>query len=197
MTAMLLPASSFLVEEFERLKRKIWESLIEADVRARYFARTPEKPSPWQRVLAVVGGRVEEPAAQFAALQARWSTLLERYEFLWDKLSVQDPGEVDRHWRALQVEHRALIEEEAEQHRLNTSLAVECEVEALRTRGRLEAEKARILAEIERLREESKKPQDYGSPTLNYYESEALRDRLDAFEAKYRAFGGTLPDVEE
>jgi|SRR5947209_1629258 len=105
--------------------------------------------------------------------------------------------EVDRHWRALQVEHRKLIKEEGEQHRLKTRLAVECEVEALRARGRLEAEKARILAEIERLREESKKPQDDGSPALSYYESEALRDRLDAFEAKYRDFGGTLPDVEE
>jgi hypothetical protein len=80
---------------------------------------------------------------------------------------------------------------------LDTRLAIECEVEALRARGRLEAEKARLLAEIERLREESKEPQDYGSPTLNYYESEALRDRLDAFEAKYRAFGGTLPDAEK
>jgi hypothetical protein len=95
------------------------------------------------------------------------------------------------------VKHRTLIEEEAEQHRLNTRLAVECEVEALRARGRLETEKARILAEIERLREESKKPQDSGSPTLNYRESEALRGRLDAFEAKYRAFGGTLPNAEE
>ena len=37
---MLPPASPFLVEEFERLKRKIWESLIEADVQARYFARS-------------------------------------------------------------------------------------------------------------------------------------------------------------
>ncbi|MEA2564657.1 MAG: hypothetical protein QOH06_6161 [Acidobacteriota bacterium] len=190
MTSILPPASSFLVEEFERLKRKIWESLIEADVRARYFARISEKPGLWQRVLAVVGGRVEEPAAQLAALQARWNTLLDHYELLWHQLSVQDPGEVDRHWRALQVKHRELIEEEAEQHRLNTRLAVECEVEALRARGCLEAEKARILAEIERLREESKKPQDYCSPTLNYYESEALQDRLDAFEAKYRAFGG-------
>ena len=194
---MLPPASPFLVEEFERLKRKIWESLIEADVRARYFARLPEKPGLWQRVLAAVDGRVEEPAARLAALQARWSSLLERYELLWDQLSVQDPGEVDRYWRALQGEHRTLIEEEAEQYRLNMRLAVECEVEALQARGRLEAEKARILAEIERLREESKKPQDYGSPTLNYYESEALRERLDAFEAKYRAFGGTLPAAEE
>jgi len=191
---MLPPASPFLVEEFERLKRKIWESLIEADVRARYFARIPEKPGLWQRMLAAVG-RAEEPAAQLAAVQARWSSLLECYELLWYQLSVQDPGEVDRHWRALQVEHRTLIEE-AEQHRLNMRLAVECEVEALRARGRLEAEKARILAEIERLREESKKPQNYGSPTLSYYESEALRDRLDAFEAKYRALGGTLPDAK-
>ncbi|HEY4563813.1 MAG TPA: hypothetical protein VIJ36_12590 [Thermoanaerobaculia bacterium] len=197
MTAMLPPASPFLVEEFERLKRKLWESLIEADVRARYFARISEKPGLWQRVLAVVGRRAEEPAAQLAARQARWTSLRERYELLWAQLSVQDPGEVDRHWRALQVEHRTLIEEEAEQHRLNTRLAVECEVEALRARGRLEAEKARILAEIERLREESKKPRDHGSPTLDYYESEALRDRLDTFEAKHRAFGGTLPDVEE
>jgi hypothetical protein len=194
---MLPPASPFLVEEFERLKRKIWESLIEADVRARYFARIPEKPGLWQRVLAAVGGRVEEPAAQLADLQARWSSLLGRYEFLWDQLSVQDSSEIDRHWRALQVEHRALIEEEAEQHRLNTRLAVECEVEALRARGCMETERARLLAEIERLRRESKRPQDYGSPALNYYESEALRDRLDAFEAKYRAFGGTLPDAEE
>lgn len=194
---MLPPASPFLVEELERLKRKIWESLIEADVRARYFARISEKPGLWQRVLAAVGGRTEEPAAQLAAFQARWSSLRERYEHLWDQLSVQDPGEVDRRWRAIQVEHRTLIQEEADQHRLKTRLAVECEVEALRTRGRLEAEKARILAEIERLREESKRAQDYGSPTLNYYESEALRDRLDAFEAKYRALGGTLPDAEE
>jgi hypothetical protein len=193
---MLPPASPFLVEEFERLKRKIWESLIEADVRARYFARIPEKPGLWQRVLAAVSRRVEKPAAQPAALQARWSSLLERYELLWDQLSVQDPGEVDRRWRALQVVHRTLIEEEA-QKRLNTRLEVECEVEVLRARGGLETEKARILAEIEKLREESKKPQDYGSPTLNYYESEDLRDRLDAFEAKYRAFGGTLPDAEE
>jgi hypothetical protein len=194
---MLPPASPFLVEEFERLKRKIWESLIETEVRARYFARLPEKPGLWRRVLAAVGGRVETPAAQLAALQARWHSLLGRYELLWDQLSVQDPGEVDRHWRALQVEHRTLIEEEAEQHRLNTRLAVECEVEALRARGCLETEKARILAEIERLREESQKPQDYGSPGLNYRESEALRDRLDAFEAKYRVFGGTLPDPEK
>jgi hypothetical protein len=83
---MLPPASPFLVEEFERLKRKIWESLIEADVRARYFARIPEKPGLWQRVLAAVGGRVKEPTAQLAALQARWSSLLERYELLWDQL---------------------------------------------------------------------------------------------------------------
>lgn len=193
---MLPPASPFLVEEFEHLKRKIWESLIEADSRARYFARIPEKPGLWQRALAAIGGRAGEPAAQLAALQARWSSLLERYELLWDQLSVQDPGEVDRHWRALQVEHRTLIEEEAEQHRLNTRLAVECEGEALRARGRLEAEKARILAEIQRLREESKKPQDYGSPALNYYQSEALRERLGDFEAKYRAFGGTLPDAQ-
>jgi hypothetical protein len=194
---MLPPASPFLVEELERLKRKIWESLIEADVRARYFARILEKPGLWQRVLAAVGGRVEEPAVELAALQARWSSLLGRYELLWDQLSVEDPGEVDRQWRALQVEHRALIEEETERYWLNTRLAAECEVEALRARGRLETEKARILAEIERLREERKKPQDSGSPTLAYYESEALRDRLDAFEAKYRAFGGTLPDAEE
>ncbi|HEY4573420.1 MAG TPA: hypothetical protein VIJ26_05645, partial [Thermoanaerobaculia bacterium] len=127
MTAMLPPASPFLVEEFERLKRKLWESLIEADVRARYFARISEKPGLWQRVLAVVGRRAEEPAAQLAARQARWTSLRERYELLWDQLSVQDPGEVDRHWRALQVEHRTLIEEEAERHRLNTRLAVECE----------------------------------------------------------------------
>jgi pimeloyl-ACP methyl ester carboxylesterase len=191
---MLPPASPLLVEELERLERKIWESLIEADARARYFARIPEEPGLWKRVLAAVGGRAKEPAAQLAALQARWSSLLERYEFLWDQLSVQDPGEVDRHWRALQVKHRTLIQEEAEQHRLNTRLAVECEVEALRARGRLEAEKVRILAEIERLREERKKPQDYGSPNLDYYESEALRDRLQDFEAKYRAFGGTLSD---
>jgi hypothetical protein len=190
---MLPPASPFLVEEFERLERKIWESLIEAEVRARYFARIAEKPGLWRRVLAALGGRVETPAA----LQARWSSLLGRYQLLWDQLSVQDPGEVDRHWRALQVEHWTLIEEEAEQHRLNTRLAVECEVEALRARGCLETEKARILAEIERLREESQKPQDYGSPSLEYRESEALRDSLDAFEAKYRGFGGTLPDPEE
>jgi len=194
---MLPPASPFQVEEFERLKRKIWESLIEADVRARYFARISEKPGLWQRALAAVGGRTEDPAAQLAALQIMWSSLLERYELLWDQLSVQDPGEVDRHWRALQVEHRTLIKEEAEQHRLKKRLAVECEVEVLRARGRLEAEKARILAEIERLREEGKEPQAYGSPSLSYYESEALRDRLDAFEAKYRALGGTLPDAEE
>jgi len=99
---MLPPASPFLVEEFERLERKIWESLIEADGRARYFARIPEEPGLWQRVLAAVGGRAEEPAAQLAALQARWS-----------------------------------------------------------------------------------------------YESEALRDRRDDLEAKYGAFGGTLPEVEE
>ncbi len=197
MTSMLPPASSFLAEKFERLQRKIWESLIEADVRARYFARIPEEPGLWQRVLTFFGGRVEEPAAQLAALQARWSTLRDRYELLWDQLSFQDSGEVDRHWRALQGEHRALIEEEAGRHRLNTRRAVECEVEALRGRGRLEAEKARILAEIERLREESKKPQDYGSPALNYYQSEALQERLEDFEAKYRAFGGVLPKAEE
>lgn len=55
LNAMLPPASPFLVEELERLKRKIWESLIEADVRARYFARILEKPGLWQRVLAVLG----------------------------------------------------------------------------------------------------------------------------------------------
>jgi hypothetical protein len=195
---MLPPESPFLVEELERLKRKIWESLIEADVRVRYLTRISEQPGLWARVLAAVGGRAEKRAAQLATLQARWSSLLKRYELLWDQLSVEDPGEVDRHWRALQVEHRTLMQEEAEQRRLNTRLAVvECEVEALRARGRLEAEKARILAEIERLREERKKPLDSGSPTLDYHESEALRRRLDDFEAKYRAFGGTLPPESE
>ncbi len=193
---MLPPASPFQVEELERLKRKIWESVIEADVRVRYFARISEKPGLWQRVLAAVGGS-EEPAARLAAFQAKWRSLLERYELLWNQLSVQDPGEVDRHWRALQREHRTLIEEETAQHRLNTRLAVECEVDALRARGRLEAEKGRILAEIERLREESKKPWDDSSSTIDFYEFRALRDRLAAFEAKYRAFGGTLPDAEE
>lgn len=194
--SFLPPASPFLVEEFKRLKRKIWESLIEADVHARYFARMPEKRGFWQTARPAVGERVEGSAAQLGALQTRWSSLLEQYEFLWDQLSVQDPSEVDRQWRGLQAEHRTLIEEAAG-HRLNTRLALECEADALRARGRLEAEKARMLAEIERLREEIKKPEDYGSPTLNYHESEAVRDRLDALEAKYRAFEGAVPGAEE
>ena len=108
---MLPPASPFQVEEFERLQRKIWESLIEADVRARYFARILENPGLWQKVLAVVRGYAEKPVAPLAVLQAKWRSLLERYELLWDQLSVQDPSEVDRHWRALQVVHRTLTEE--------------------------------------------------------------------------------------
>lgn len=197
MTAMLPPASPFLVEEFERLERKIWESLIEADVRVRYFGRISKQPDLWQRLLAAVGWHVEDAAAQIAALQARWSSLLGRYELLWDQLSVQDPGEVDRHWRALQGEHKALMEEETEQHRLNRRLALECEVEALRARGRLETEKVRILAEIKKLREEIKKLPDSFSSMLDYYNFDGLQDRLYALETKYRAFGGTLPDAEE
>jgi hypothetical protein len=194
---MLPPASPFLIEEFERLERKIWESLIEADARTRYFARISEERGLWQRVRAAVGGRAEESAAQFAALQARWRSLLDRYELLLGQLSFEDSSEVDRHWRALQMEHRTLIQEEAEQHRLKTRLAVECEVEALRAHGRLEAEKARILAEIERVRQERKRPQDYGSSNLAFHEFMALRERLDDFEAKYKAFGGTFPEMEE
>jgi len=187
---MLPPASPFQVEEFERLQRKIWESLIEADVRARYFARILENPGLWQRVLAVVRGNAEKPVAPLAVLQAKWRSLLERYELLWDQLSVQDPSEVDRHWRALQVVHRTLTEE-AKEHRLDTRLAVECEVEALRARGGLEAEKARILAQIQRLREQRKMPVD---SARDFRETEDLWLRLEAFEAKYRAFGGTLSD---
>lgn len=194
---MLPPASPFLVEEFERLECKIWESLIEADVRVRYFGRIPEKSSLWQKVLAAVGGHVEGPAAQLAALRARWGSLLGRYELLWEQLSVEDPGEVDRHWRALQGERNALLEEETEQHRLNRRLALECEAEALRARGRLETEKVRILAEIEKLREERKKMPDSFSSMLDYYKFDGLQGSLYALEEKYRAFGGTLPDTEE
>lgn len=188
MTAMLPPASPFHVEEFERLQRKIWESLIEADVRARYFARTFKNPGLWQRLLAAVRAYAGKPVAPRVGIQARWRSLLERYELLWDQLSVQDPGEVDRHWRALQVEHRTLMEE-AKEHRLNTRRSVLCEVEALRARGGLEAEKARILAEIERLRAERKRPVD---PALDWRVRESLWLTLDDLEAKYRAFGGTL-----
>ena len=193
---MLPPVPPFLVEEFERLKRKVWESLIEADARARYSARLLEEPDLRRTVLVAVGRRAEELAAQLAAQQVRWTSLLERYEALWNQLSEQEPGEVDRHWRAVQVEHSRLLAEEAEMPRPDTGLMVGCEVAALRARGRLEAERTRILGEIERLREERKRPQDCGSPTLDYYESEALRDRLDDLEVKYRAFGGALPDAE-
>jgi hypothetical protein len=199
MTAMLPPTSPFLAEELERLQRKIWESLIEADVRVRYFARIPDEPVLWPKMLAAVGERSEDFAAQLLALQTRWSSLLGSYELLWDQLSIEDPDEIDRHWRALQVERRRLTEEKVEQLRLNTRLATECEVEALRARGWLETEKARLLAEIERLRAERKKPQASGDAfsILDYHESEALRDTLDAFEAKYRSFGGTLPASED
>lgn len=189
MTTMLPPASPFLVEEFERLQRKVWASLIEADARARYFARILENPGLWRRVLAALRANAEKPVSPLAVLQARWSSLLERYELLWDQLSAQDPSEVDRHWRALQVVHRTLIEE-AKVHRLNPRLAVKCEVEALRARGGLEAEKARILAQIEKLREESKKPLDVA---LDWRVTESLRLSLDDLEARYRIFEG-LPD---
>ncbi len=197
MNPMLPSASPFLLEEFERLKRKIWRSLIEADIRVRYFARILEQPGVWQRVRAAMGGRAGKYGEQPAVLQARWSSLLDRYELLWNQLSDQDSGEVDRRWRALQVEHKELQKEEAASRRLKPKLAVECEVEALRARGGLEAERARILAEIERLREESKKAQDPGSPALDFREVEDLRLTLDEFKARYRAFGGTLPDAEE
>lgn len=195
MTGILPPASPFLVEEFERLKRKIWESLIEADIRVRYLARIPRKSVLWRKSPALLGDGSGEPEARLAALEARWSSLLERYEALWNQLSVEDPSEVDRYWRALQREHRALIGEEVEQHRLNTDLAVECEAEALKARGCLEAEKSRLLAEIERLRQQIKKHRI--SSTLDVHEFMGLQDGLSDSEAKYRAFGGTLPEANE
>jgi hypothetical protein len=197
MAGILPPASPFLVEEFERLKRKIWESLIEADVRVRYLARIPKKSVLWRKSRALLGDGTGEPEARLAALEARWSSLLERYEALWNQLSVEDQSEVDRYWRALQREHRALIAEEAEQHRLDKGLAVECEAEALQARGGLEAEKTRLLAEIERLRQEIKKHRNSGSSTLDFHELMALQDGLRDSKAKYRAFGGTLPEADE
>src|SRR5262245_37065027 len=99
---MLPSASPFQLEEFERLRRKIRERLIEADVRTRYFARILEKPGLWRRALAAVGKG--EPASQLASFRDRWRSLLERFELLWSQLSSEDSSEVDRRWRAVQRE---------------------------------------------------------------------------------------------
>ncbi|MEP7012461.1 MAG: hypothetical protein ABJC13_19245 [Acidobacteriota bacterium] len=49
------------------------------------------------------------------------------------------------------------------------------------------------MAEIEKLREESSRLQDSGSPTLDWREAEGLRESLKDLKAKYTAFGGTIP----
>ena len=155
----------------EHYRRLIWEGLLEADFRARYFGHLTGRIRSRERYLTILIGvlssgafvsfvlklqvsllppalsllsaifsvvlaslKLGEGASVSASLYDKWSSLKDRYEFLWgelDGLSTEDAG---RRWLELESEHKEADKLAVKEFRLDRKLAAACQADVLRAR---------------------------------------------------------------